>query len=205
MLLKLVTCEVPAAERAAFEERQADFGALATARGFIAQVGGWLDEERTQAATLSLWTDVIRYQLFAEQYRRRQAPGRSYAAGSVLLARETLRVDEHDCDLRRAAAMAESVRISDCTVPRERLAQFVADQRGVWSRDSEADGFILGSVLRVQQDDPRFLVLSLWDGSDEGHRVAASTAVGRRTTIATLAPSLATSVPLRDAWRVLPA
>ena len=207
MLAKWITFDVDPSEREAFAAAQAAWSGLADARGFVAQVGGWLNAERSAAGVLSIWTDLVRYQLFMRRNQARTGQASpAYVAGRMALASELMRIDGPASTFAAAAQRADVLRISDCAVERPQMAQFIEQQRATWERPADARDFVAGSLMRVQHDEPRFLVASFWQGAPLGRDYSAASLPSFRTNVATQAARetiTAQRVHLVDAWRVL--
>jgi hypothetical protein len=73
MLLKWVRCSV--ADRAAFDEGQRGWSALATEPGFLGQFGGW--NGSVEAHVFGLWADTSSYQTFMAERHDTIAAGQA--------------------------------------------------------------------------------------------------------------------------------
>lgn len=207
MLAKWITFDVDPGERETFCVAEAAWTGLTNARGFLAQVGGWLDAGRTKAGILSLWTDVYRYQTFMRKQQRAAKAARTYAGGRMVLATQLMYVDA-GTSLLEAAARAGHLRISDCSMERSQMGAFLEHQRIACARSAGSEGFLSASVLRVQHDDPRILVASFWEGAARDAGFTGAALPSYRTSVATQTANemiVAQRLGLVDAWRVIAA
>jgi len=64
VLLKWIVCDVGEETRASFFAAQEHWGKLASAPGFLGQVGGWDTRTGDGACIISIWRDLPSYESF---------------------------------------------------------------------------------------------------------------------------------------------
>src|SRR5258708_14737575 len=145
MLFKLIVATVPNDLRAKFSESQASaWGGLESVPGFVAQIGGWVDDRPDSAAIVAYWksekfySDFMREQhdSYANRQRDTYSALRVHAGHVILTMKET--------DPRVAIAKAGLVRVSDITLRRDSSPLFLAMQFDIWRPGLVSSGGLLG-------------------------------------------------------------
>src|SRR5258708_19804902 len=129
MLFKLIVATVPNDLRAKFSESQASaWGGLESVPGFMAQIGGWVDDRPDSAAIVAYWKSEKFYSDFMREqhdsYANRQRD--TYSALRVHTGHVILTMKE--ADPRVAIAKAGHLRVSDITLRRDSSPLFLAMQ-----------------------------------------------------------------------------
>src|SRR5260370_10481563 len=148
MLFKLIVATVPNDLRAKCTESQASaWGGLESAPGFVARIGGWVDDRPDSAAIVAYWksekfySDFMREQhdSYANRQRDTYSALRVHAGHVILTMKET--------DPRVAIAKAGLVRVSDITLRRDSSPLFLAMQFDIWRPGLVSSGGIGGETL----------------------------------------------------------
>jgi len=182
MLLKLISCRVLPGRRAAFDEGQRQWTALASIPGFIGQCGGWRGDG---AVIIGLWMDAPSYDHFMQHEHDRIAANAgqagSYEALRIELFDEQLDMPGGDAgaavaDCRYRITHARHLRYAQCTVRPEGVDHFYAMQREVWAPGlRQAPGMLGGCFWRSRRATADFVVSTLWAGADEHARYTRTT------------------------------
>lgn len=158
MWVKWIRCSVDADQRAAFDEAQQAWRALAGLPGFILQVGGWNVHDNSEACILGLWADQAAYQAFMQHHHDRitdtSGQGSTYRAITVTFFDVLWQIDRSF-----TFAGAEWLHIAQYTVQPEQTARFLEIQREQW----ESTGAPAGLVARAaEQDQWTYFAASAW-------------------------------------------
>jgi len=168
MLFKLITATVPNDRRAKFSESQASgWSGLESVPGFVAQIGGWVNDRPDCAVIVAYWKNEQSYADFMrEQYdsfadRQRD----TYSALRVNTGHVILTIKE--ADPRVAIAETGVMRVSDITLRQDSSPLFLAMQFDIWRPGLIANGEMLGNTLsRLGRLPDRFVSTTFWSSSD---------------------------------------
>lgn len=121
----------------AFSRAQEAWSIIATADGFIGQIGGWDHQQPEQACILGLWCDLSSYQTFMDQIHDSvtdaNAQGGTYSAIHVGLFDKVLDIKGEAATLSDVLIEGAVLRVADCTVKQSRQSHFVQMQRDIWN------------------------------------------------------------------------
>src|SRR5258708_14018329 len=147
MLFKLIVATVPNDLRAKFSESQASaWGGLESVPGFMAQIGGWVDDRPDSAAIVAYWKSEKFYSDFMQEQHDSFAHQRdTYSALRVHTGHVILTMKE--ADPRVAIAKAGVLRVSDLTLRRDSSPLFLAMQFDIWRPGLVSSGGMLGNTL----------------------------------------------------------
>lgn len=210
MLLKLIVCHVPDANRARFSHGQNDWSALRGVEGFRGQVGGWNEKDPLEAVIIGLWRDEPAYARFMLEahdpvFENNGQKG-SYDASSVSLWDRRVDIPGSVAAMPPAIDGAGFARIAHCVVRRDRVEHFIDVQQRTWNPGmAGAGGMLAGAFSRSREDDRRFLVCTLWrSAGDHGAYVKdVFPDLRRRAEVERDCESLTGYlVPLLPAWTV---
>jgi len=189
MLFKLIVATVPNDLRAKFSESQASaWGGLESVPGFMAQIGGWVDDRPDSAAIVAYWKSEKFYSDFMQEqhdsFANRQRD--TYSALRVHTGHVILTMKEPDP--RVAIAKAGVVRVSDITLRRDSSPLFLAMQFDIWRPGLVSSGGMLGNTLsRLGRLPDRFASTTFWRSAD-----------ALRTYMETVYPALSVQAKLKD-------
>ena len=167
MLLKLIVCHVPDANRARFSRGQNEWSALQGVEGFRGQVGGWNEKDPLEAVIVGLWRDEPAYARFMLEahdlvFENNGQKG-SYDASSVSLWDRLFDIPGSVTAMPPAIDGAGFARIAYCVVRRDRVEHFIEVQQRIWNPGmAGAGGMLAGAFSRSREDQRRFLVCTLW-------------------------------------------
>jgi heme-degrading monooxygenase HmoA len=189
MLFKLIVATVPNDLRAHFSEGQASaWRGLESVPGFMAQIGGWVDDRPDSAVIVAYWkseqfyADFMREQhdSFADRQRH------TYSALQVHTGHVILTIKEPDP--RVAIAEAGVVRVSDITLRQDSSPLFLAMQFDIWRPGLVSSGGMLGNTLaRLGRLPDRFASTTFWRSDN-----------ALRNFLETVYPALSVQAKLKD-------
>jgi heme-degrading monooxygenase HmoA len=189
MLFKLIVATVPNDLRAKFSESQAAaWVGLESVPGFLAQIGGWVDDSPDSAAIVAYWksekfySDFMqeRHDSFADRQRDTYSALRVHTGHVILTMKEA--------DPRVAIAKAGLVRVSDITLRRDSSPLFLAMQFDIWRPVLVSSGGMLGNTLsRLGRLPDRFASTTFWRSGD-----------ALRNYMETVYPALSVQAKLKD-------
>lgn len=189
-LVKWIVCQVPSALRTAFDEAQQRWAGLAAADGFLGQIGGWNQNEPTQACILAVWRDQSAYEQFMHRLHDeivdQSNQQRTYTEIQVTMAQVMLPMPGAATDLDAALAAGTVLRVADCHVHRQQTDHFLSVQQQVWLPAMAASSGMLGGFFsRQTKEDDHYLVTTLWDTLTHHATYAANRVPTLRTEAAT--------------------
>jgi hypothetical protein len=168
MLFKLIVATVPNDLHAQFSEGQASaWRGLESVPGFVAQIGGWVDDRPDSAVIVGYWRSEQAYADFMREqhdsFANRQRD--TYSALRVSAGHVILTIKE--ADPRVPIAEAGVVRISDITLREDSSPLFLAMQFDIWRPGLVSSGGMLGNTLsRLGRLPDRFASTTFWRSSD---------------------------------------
>jgi heme-degrading monooxygenase HmoA len=168
MLFKLIVATVPNDLHAKFGESQASaWVGLESVPGFVAQIGGWVDDLPDSAVIIAYWkseqfySDFMREQHDSFAVRQRD----SYSALRVNTGHVILTMKE--ADPRVAIGETGLVRVSDITLRQDSSPLFLAMQFDIWRPGLVSSGGMLGNTLsRLGRLPDRFASTTFWRDAD---------------------------------------
>ena len=129
MLLKWIVCDVGEEARASFSAAQEGWGKLASAPGFLGQVGGWDTKSENTACIISLWRDPTSYESFMGSLHNEIVAGsgqsQTYRSISVTLFDDMMAIPGSRGMTLEALEEGRIVRVADCTLKRGREGHFL--------------------------------------------------------------------------------
>jgi heme-degrading monooxygenase HmoA len=189
MLFKLTVATVPNDLHAQFSEGQASaWRGLESVAGFVAQIGGWVEDSPDSAAIVSYWKSEQFYADFMQEQHDSLANRQrdTYSALRVNTGHVILTIKEPDP--RVAIAEAGVVRISDITLREDSSPLFLAMQFDIWRPGLVASGGMLGNTLsRLGRLPDRFASTTFWRSRD-----------ALQNFLQTLYPALSVQAKLKD-------
>ncbi|HRW07464.1 MAG TPA: YdbC family protein [Caldilineaceae bacterium] len=211
-LVKWIVCQVPTNLRDAFDEAQQQWQRLATAAGFLGQIGGWDQNDSTQGCILALWQDWAAYDQFMAQLHDeivdQSDQRRTYTAIQVTMAEMRFPMPGAASNVGAALAAARILRVADCRVHNAQVDHFVTVQQQVWLPAMAASNGMLGGCFsQCTKEADHYLVTTLWDTMANHahyatHRVPALRA--QANVASDLAALTGYVVALEPQWSMLP-
>jgi len=189
MLFKLIAATVPNDRRAKFSESQASgWSGLESVPGFVAQIGGWVNDRPGCAVIVVYWKNEQSYADFMREQPDSLADRQlgTYSALQVNTGHVILTIKE--ADPRVAIAETGIMRVSDITLRQDSSLLFLAMQLDIWRPGLVASGGMLGNTLsRLGRRPDRFASTTFWSGSD-----------ALRNFLETIYPVLSVQAKLKD-------
>jgi heme-degrading monooxygenase HmoA len=189
MLFKLIVATVANDLHAQFSDGQASaWRGLESVPGFVAQIGGWVDDQPDTAVVVSYWKSEQFYADFMREqhdsFANRQRD--TYSALRVSTGHVILTIKE--AEPRVAIAEAGIIRISDITLREDSSPLFLAMQFDIWRPGLVSSGGMLGNTLsRLGRLPDRFASTTFWRNRD-----------ALRNFLETVYPALSAQANLKD-------
>ncbi len=167
-VLKHILCRVAPEDRAPFGAGQRAWQGLAACAGFRGQTGGWSLDDPDRAVILGFWSGPEAADAFqaGDHDRLYAASGQQERIQDLQVTRWRRTVGNGPGageELARVAGRAGGfLRIAEARLLPGRLQHFLDAQREVWDPAMRAAGVLASGLWRSEQDDQRFLSLSLW-------------------------------------------
>src|SRR5215469_4225368 len=163
MLIKWLVAEVPKERSASFSRMLQSHSGLRACKGFVSQVGGWVQPSAERAVILACWRDTSSYDAFL----RNQPDALASDDSAVFQPSETLfgtvitTINERDP--RVILAQATFIRVSDVTLRPDFSPIFMAAQMQIWFPSLASSPGMIGALLsRVAAHKERFLLATFW-------------------------------------------
>jgi heme-degrading monooxygenase HmoA len=168
MLFKLIAATVPNDRHAKFSESQASgWSGLESVPGFVAQIGGWVNDRPGCAVIVAYWKNEQSYADFMREQHDSLADRQlgTYSALQVNTGHVILTIKE--ADPRVAIAETGIMRVSDITLRQDSSLLFLAMQLDIWRPGLISSGGMLGNTLsRLGRLPDRFASTTFWSGSE---------------------------------------
>ncbi|MEE9247613.1 MAG: YdbC family protein [Dehalococcoidia bacterium] len=156
MLLKWIVCDVGEETRASFSAAQTQWGKLASALGFLGQIGGWDTRTGDRACIISLWRDLTSYESFMgrlhDEIVAESGQIQTYRSISVTLFDDMMGMPGSRGMILEDLEEGKTVRVADCTLKRGREGHFVEMQRDSWIPGMGLAPGMLGGVFSRAHD-----------------------------------------------------
>ncbi|MCH7997568.1 MAG: YdbC family protein [Chloroflexi bacterium] len=167
MLLKWIVCDVGEEARASFSAAQEGWGKLASAPGFLGQIGGWDTRSENTACIISLWRDLTSYESFMGRLHHEivaeSEQSQTYRSISVTLFGDMIAMPGSRGMILDALEEGKIIRVADCTLKKGREGHFLEMQRDSWIPGmGKAEGMLGGMFWRVRDGGDRYLVTTVW-------------------------------------------
>jgi hypothetical protein len=163
MLIKWIVAEVSKEKCESFSKAQPSQSQLGIQKGFVCQVGGWVQQSSGCAVILACWRDTSSYDAFARSQRDALASNESdgYQAAEMLLGTVITTINERDP--RVILAQATFLRVSDVTLRPDCSPIFMAAQMQIWTPAFASSPGMIGALLsRITGHKERFLLATFW-------------------------------------------
>jgi heme-degrading monooxygenase HmoA len=167
MILKWIVCKVNMDLKVEFSKAQEQWAALKEVQGFLGQIGGWNLKQPFEACILSFWQDHVSYQNFMSRihdqifYQSNQE--QTYHSITIALCERILDIPGTNGHILTSLGKGSVLRISDYTLFKNRIKQFIEAQQDVWNPGfSIVNGMLAGVLSEVQGTPNRYLVATLW-------------------------------------------
>ena len=189
MLFKLIAATVPNDRHAKFSESQASgWSGLESVPGFVAQIGGWVNDRPDCAVIVAYWKNEQFYADFMREqhdsFVNRQRD--TYSELRVNTGQVILTIKE--ADPRVAIAQTGVMRVTDITLRQDSSPLFLAMQFDIWRPALISSGGMLGNTLsRLGRLPDRFASTTFWSSSD-----------ALRNYLETIYPVLSVQAKLKD-------
>lgn len=200
VLLKWITCEVPANAREGLAAAQVRWRAVTDQPGLIGQVGGW-DARTGHAHVPALWVDADSHRRFRRDRHDAVADATAYRGIEVALGETALTLPGTVATVAEALEGAV-LRVADCRLVEGAQEHFADVQRHVWAPAMAAAGVLGGVVAHLAPD--RRLVATFWPDAGTHRRYALEVPRlrVRAAAAADIAAMTAHVLALEPKWRI---
>ena len=176
MFGKWIRCQVSNPSQKAFDEAQCLWSSIARCRGFKGQFGGF---HADFAMILALWEKMDDYQHFMsnthDEVMATSSQHQTYSSLEAHLLERVMVMPGAKSSFSSAIPTAEVLRIADCLVHENRVADFIDRQHRIWAPGMAQAPGMLASLFWSFIDQPnRFLVSTLWRSQKEHDNYATS-------------------------------
>ena len=163
MLIKWIVAEVSKEKRESFSRAQRSRTDLRVFKGFVSQVGGWVQQSAGQAVILACWRDTSSYDAFTQNQHDAPAAKETgaYQAAETLLGSVITTINERDPSA--IFAQATFLRVSDVTLRPDFSPIFMAAQMQIWFPALASSPGMVGALWsRITGHKERFLLATCW-------------------------------------------
>ena len=163
MLIKWIVAEVSKEKCESFSRAQRSRTDLRVFKGFVSQVGGWVQQSAGRAVILACWRDTSSYVAFAQSQHDALAAKETSAhqASETLLGSVITTINEGDPSV--ISAQATFLRVSDVTLRPDFSPIFMAAQMQIWFPALASSPGMVGALLsRISGHKERFLLATFW-------------------------------------------
>jgi heme-degrading monooxygenase HmoA len=212
MLLKWIMCRVSEQLQVPFSAAQSKWNQLSKVPGFLGQFGGWNLKSKEEACILAIWQDESHYQKFMRQQHdkivRHNDQLTTYESIDVSLLTPRYDMPGMRGSMSDSLQEAGALRIADCLVKPDRESHFFEMQEKIWTPAlCKVEGMLAGAFSKVDQEDGRYMVTTLWTSIDAHEAYVHGTLPGLRQAAdldGDLDKITGGVIPLKDDWLVLP-
>lgn len=212
MLLKWIVCRVSEPLRVPFSTSQSKWKQLSKVPGFLGQVGGWNLKAKEEACIIAIWQDENSYNRFMkvdhDKIVRHNDQMGTYESIEVALLSPTYDMPGSRKSMTDSLQESCALRIADCFVKPDREEHFLEMQREVWIPTMcEAEGMLAGTFSKVEHEQCRYIVTTLWKSLELHDRYAQTSvpALREKANVAEDVEQLTGGlVSLSSDWLVLP-
>lgn len=174
MYIKWIVCNVPLSLKNDFSSAQQKWIGTNSAKGFIAQAGGWNLNDETEACIISFWEseDSLTYfmQNLHDQIVSENKQDQFYSSITVDHFKSIIMMEGESSTLLEAINNAELLRIANCTVKGNSIEHFEEVQKDIWKPGMRSAQGMLGDYFsKSVSSTNKYLVSTFWD-SQENHK-----------------------------------
>ena len=180
MYIKCIVCSVPTSLKDKFSSSQEEWNRTNSAKGFIAQAGGWNlnDDDETEACIISFWENKEALRNFMtnlhDQILSENKQDQFYTSISVDHFNSILPMEGDLSTLIETINNAKLLRIADCIVKQDKMGHFEEVQKDIWQPGmKKAKGMLGGNFSKSVNNTNKYLVFTFWD-SRENHNSYAN-------------------------------
>lgn len=211
MIFKWIHCKVASDNKEAFSKAQSKWNAIAKAKGFVGQLGGWDTKDTFSAYIISLWEDQESFNNFMrnlhDEIVANNNQNKTYLQCNVNFFDPILPMPGKYQDLASSISESKYMRVADCYVKANKVSHFKEVQKKIWIPEMAKSKGMLGGQFSVDRNNNRFLVTTLWD-SEENHNEYVKQKVSTLRETANVTDDLEKIkghfVKLESSWMVLP-
>jgi heme-degrading monooxygenase HmoA len=170
MYIKWIVCNIPLSLKNDFSSAQEKWIKTKSAKGFIAQAGGWNINDETEACIISFWEseDALKYfmQNVHDQIVSDNKQNQLYSSITVDHFKNVQMMDGESSALKEPIKNAKLLRIADYRVKAEHFEEV---QEDIWRPNMRsAQGMLGGCFSESVNNINKYLVSTFWD-SGENH------------------------------------
>ena len=211
MYIKWIVCKVPRNLKEEFSIAQEKWIRTKSAKGLIAQVGGWNLNDETEACIISFWESKDALEDFMQnlhdQIVSENKQDQFYSSITVNHYNSIINMVGKSSTLKEAIKNAELLRTADCKVKNDKVEHFENVQEYIWKPGmKKAQGMLGGSFSKSAINTIKYLVSTFWD-SQENHNSYTTTILPGLQQKADVANDLdnitGKQILLVDSWKII--
>lgn len=173
MYIKLIKCHVVPENKVQFSKAQEKWRLISGTQGFIGQIGGWENQNSTNAYIIGFWESKKDLDRFMDEEHDKLLSNNHqdeyYSKIEVNFFQELIDMAGESTDIRDAIGKSKVIRIADCILRPNRKEHFIKIQNEVWYPGMKRVEGMLGGSFGVCNSKNRYLVITLWS-SIEHHK-----------------------------------
>ena len=174
MYIKRIVCNVPQRLKFKFSSAQEKWNSTISAKGFVAQSGGWNSLDDTEACIISFWEskDDLKYFMtnLHDQILNDNKQNKLYSSIVVDHYNTTLTLEGESSTIVEAIKNAKLLRIADCRVNKDSVEHFDQVQKNIWQSEMQkVNGILRGYFSKSTKDTNKYLIITFWE-SLENHK-----------------------------------
>lgn len=168
MFLKWIVCEVENDQKQAFSHAQERWRKIVSAKGFIAQAGGWDADMPDIACVIGLWENERDLSIFMnslhDEIFRENNQADTYKSININYFLSGIEMQGECISMSEAIRKGGFLRIADCIVKPDRAEHFEEVQKEIWMPGMKNSKGMLGGLFsKNTNSDSRYLVSTFWD------------------------------------------
>lgn len=187
MYIKWIVCSVPTSLNDKFSSSQEEWNRTNSAKGFIAQAGGWNlnDDDETEACIISFWENkeaLINFMTnLHDQILSKNNQDQFYTSISVDHFNSILLMEGDSSTLTETISNSKLLRIADCIVKQDKMGHFEEVQKDIWLPEmKKAKGMLGGNFSKSANNTNKYLVSTFWDSRENLNSYANNILLGLR-------------------------
>ncbi|GAX89665.1 YdbC family protein [Effusibacillus lacus] len=141
MILKWIVCKVPDDKKEKFSSSQEEWSSLKGVRGFIGQIGGWDQRDKTDACILALWRDLESYRLFMDkehdQIFHKNGQQQTYSSITVSLSEGLFNIPENVDSIQASLQKGKILKVADTIFNDDHEDHFIRVQEEILEPEYE--------------------------------------------------------------------
>jgi len=211
MYIKWINCNVSLHLKDKFSLAQEKWIRTKSAKGFVAQTGGWNSKDETEACIISFWENKYALQYFMTNFHDQifieNKQDQFYSSIAVDHFNSNLTLEGESSTFIQAIKNAHILRIADCRVKNDKVEHFEQMQKEIWQPGMKnAKGMLIGYCSKSTNDTNAYLITSFWDSQENHQKYVDNILHGLREkadVINDLETTAGKQLFLVDSWKIL--